>query len=61
MRKTFLSLIWMLSGLVAFAQDWEGVKADSSFIWGEGWGSSIEEADQQALSSLISKITIAVV
>ena len=61
MRKTFLSLIWMLSGLVAFAQDWEDVKADSSFIWGEGWGSSIEEADQQALSSLISKITIAVV
>ena len=61
MRITFLSLIWMLSGLVAFAQDWEGVKADSSFIWGEGWGSSIEEADQQALSSLISKITIAVV
>ena len=61
MRKTFLSLIWMLSGLVAFSQDWEGIKADSSFIWGEGWGSSVEEADQQALSSLISKITIAVV
>ena len=61
MRKTFISFVWMLSGLVAFAQDWEGVKADSSFIWGEGWGSSIEEADRQALSSLISKITIAVV
>ena len=61
MRKIFISLVWMLSCLAAFAQNWEGVKADSSYIWGEGWGPTIEEADQQALSSLISKITIAVV
>lgn len=61
MRKILLSLVWMLSCLAAFAQNWEGVKADSSYIWGEGWGSNIEEADQQALSLLISKITIAVV
>lgn len=61
MRKILLSLVWMLSCLAAFAQNWEDVKADSSYIWGEGWGSNIEEADQQALSSLISKITIAIV
>ncbi len=61
MRKVFISFVGMLSCLAAFAQNWEGVKADSSYIWGEGWGSTIEEADQQALSSLISKITIAVV
>ena len=61
MRKILLSLVWMLSCLAAYAQNWEGVKADSSYIWGEGWGSNIEEADQQALSSLISKITIVVV
>ena len=48
MRKIFISLVWMLSCLAAFAQNWEGVKADSSYIWGEGWGSTIEEADQQA-------------
>ena len=51
----------MLSCLTAFAQNWESVKANSAYIWGEGWGATIEEADQQALSSLISKITIAVV
>ena len=46
MRKIFISLVWMLSCLAAFAQNWEGVKADSSYIWGEGWGPTIEEADQ---------------
>lgn len=61
MRKIVFLVLGLLSCLAAFAQDWEGVKADSSYIWGEGWGASIEEADQQALSSLISKITIAVV
>ena len=61
MRGICLSLMWMLSCLVALAQDWEGVKEDNSYIWGEGWGSSIEEADRMALSSLVSRITIAVV
>ena len=61
MRKTLISLVWMLSCLAAFSQNWDSVKADNSYIWGEGWGSTIEDADQQALSSLISKITIAVV
>ena len=51
----------MLSCLGAWAQTWESVKADSSFIWGIGWGSTAEEADRQALAALTSKITIAVV
>lgn len=51
----------MLSSFLVSAQDWEYVKTDSVFIWGEGWGSSVDEADQQALSSLVSKITVAVV
>jgi len=51
----------MLSCLFVSAQEWENVKTDASYIWGEGWGSSVDEADQQALSSLVSKITIAVV
>lgn len=45
----------------ALSQDWEGVKADRSLIWGEGWGASVEEADRQALSDLVTKVTVAVV
>ena len=61
MRRICVTIIWVLSCLVVSAQDWENVKTDNSNIWGEGWGSSVDEADQQALSSLVSKITIAVV
>ena len=32
MRKVFISFVGMLSCLAAFAQNWEGVKADSSYI-----------------------------
>ena len=61
MRRSIVSLCLLLSCFGAFSQDWESVKADNTLIWGEGWGSSVDEADQQALSSLVSKITIAVV
>lgn len=61
MRRICITIVWMLSSFLVSAQDWEYVKTDSVFIWGEGWGSSVDEADQQALSSLVSKITVAVV
>lgn len=61
MRRICITVFWMLSCVAVTAQDWEYVKTDNSYIWGEGWGSSVDEADQQALSSLVSKITIAVV
>lgn len=40
------------------AQDWETVKSSKLFLYGEGYGASLEEADRQALSDLISKISI---
>ena len=61
MRRICITIVWMLSSLIVSAQDWEYVKTDSAFIWGEGWGSTVDEADQLALSSLVSKITVAVV
>ena len=61
MRRICITILWMLSSLIVSAQDWEYVKTDNAFIWGEGWGLSVDEADQQALSSLVSKITVAVV
>ena len=60
-RKLLVVTLLALLGAAAFAQDWERIVADPSLIWGEGWGSSVEEADRQALSSLVSRITVAVV
>lgn len=61
MQRCFAVLCCLLSCLGALAQNWESVKADNTLIWGEGWGSSVEEADRKALSSLVSRITTAVV
>lgn len=45
----------------AFSQSWDEVKRNSdTYLFGEGWGATVEEADQQALAALISKISIAV-
>ena len=57
----FLILVALLaSGFSTSAQEWEEVKANGAYIWGEGWGASVEEADQAALSALISKISVVV-
>jgi hypothetical protein len=43
------------------SQEWERIKADGSLLWGEGWGTSVEEADRSALAALASRISVAVV
>jgi hypothetical protein len=50
----------MLSALDPSVQQWEEVKGNGAYIWGEGWGGSVEEADRMALSCLVSRITVAV-
>ena len=35
------------------------VPGDDSYVWGEGWGRTAEEADREALSALVSKISVA--
>ncbi len=40
------------------AQNWETVKSSKLFLYGEGYGASLDEADRQALSDLISKISL---
>lgn len=45
----------------SYAQPWEEIKVDTkNFISGEGWGDTLDEADKQALSALISKISIVI-
>ena len=46
----------LLIALNAFSQKWEDVRDSEDYIYGEGWGSSVAEAERQALNNLISKI-----
>jgi len=36
----------------------ESIKADPQYLWGYGFGTSVKEADQAALSDLMSKISV---
>lgn len=61
MRKVLSISALMLSlSIVVPAQDWNSVRQSGAYVWGEGWGSSVEEADREALSDLVSKITVGV-
>lgn len=39
---------------------WEAIKGSNVYLWGEGWGTTVAEADKQALADLISKISVQV-
>lgn len=55
---TLVCLISLLFVTPSMAQSWEQVQRSSDYLCGEGYGNSIDEADQQALSDLISKISL---
>lgn len=60
-KRTIISIICAMYLVPAFSQSWDEVKRNSgTYLFGEGWGATVEEADQQALAALISKISIAV-
>jgi len=46
----------LLIALNAFSQKWEDVRDSEDYIYGEGWGSTVAEAERQALANLIGKI-----
>ena len=60
MRRLSLIIAGVLSCLGGFSQGWRVPGEDGSVIWGEGWGRSVEEADREALSALVSRISVAV-
>lgn len=60
-KRTVILLIFSLCLIPAFSQSWNEVKNNShTYLYGEGWGATVEEADQQALAALISKISVEV-
>lgn len=43
----------------AFSQSWDEVKRNSNvYLFGEGWGTTLKDADNNALQALISKIAV---
>lgn len=42
--------------LCAQAQSWEQIETGGQYIWGKGYGTTVAEADRNALADLISKI-----
>jgi len=58
--RVLLGILLLFPSLSAPAQDWERIKADGGVIWAEGWGSSVEEADREALAALASRISVGV-
>lgn len=56
MKKRLIFVLFALVTLTASAQTWEQVRDSEDYIYGEGWGSTVTEADKQALANLIGKI-----
>lgn len=60
-KRLFVFLTTLFILFPAFPQSWDEVKRNSqTYLFGEGWGATVEEADQQALAALISKISVVV-
>lgn len=59
-RLNIITLLLTLIVLPTFAQSWEAIKGSNAYLWGEGWGTTVAEADKQALNDLISKISLQV-
>lgn len=56
MKKRLIFVLFALVALTTSAQTWEQVRDSEDYIYGEGWGSTVTEADKQALANLIGKI-----
>lgn len=52
--------VLLFAAISVFSQNWEAVKSNPAYMYGEGWGATVAEADEQALSDLISKISVSV-
>ncbi len=62
MHNRILSLLILSIGfaLNTAAQSWDDIKKNPDYLYGEGWAVTVAEADQAALSDLISKISVTV-
>ena len=59
LRRTFIGLL-LLMPAVALSQSIDEIRESRDYISGEGFGRTLREADNDALKSLISKISVSV-
>ncbi len=57
MRKVLLAFLCFLFSN-SYAQSVEQIKANKTYLSGEGWGSTLKQADDAALQDLITKISV---
>lgn len=61
MKRLSIFLFAIICCIPCYCQTWDIVKNDTqNYLTGEGRGETIDEADQQALASLISKLSVVV-
>lgn len=56
--KRIFTLLFIIGQLTAnvMAQSWEAIETSGQYIWGMGYGTTVAEADRNAMADLISKI-----
>ena len=54
--RGLVMMLLLMTSLNVFSQKWEEVRDSEDYIYGEGWGSTVAEAERQALANLIGKI-----
>ena len=54
----FLFFASLFVSLSVSAQDFESIKNDPSFVWGQGSGESLQSADDNAVKDLVSQISM---
>lgn len=58
MKRLSLSILFLLGCFTLFSQSVSEIKADKNYLSGEGWGTTLKQADDAALQDLISKISV---
>jgi len=58
--KYLLFTLALLTSPALWAQSWDEIKSSSVWLWGEGRGATVKEADERAIADLISKISLQV-
>ncbi len=59
-RFSCLVLAFLIHIQPAFAQTTDEIKSSSAYLWGEGEGNTLQQADKRALKDLISQISVQV-
>ena len=55
-RLLLMLLLSLLNTGRVYAQSWNNIQESGQYLWGEGYGTTVAEADRNALADLISKI-----